>query len=689
MSMRLKRALAVVFILALPAKAALAVPVTKLTLRPTAVEAAKNLPVTFGQVFRRGDIRGGVRAMVPGLPGISYQVDSKRKYDDGSLRFAVISLMIPELIGKTTVALDDSFDAQPAEPLPVQVTDLLETDFDATISLKFPDGTERSASARQLLQAAGKKPKTWLAGPLVTEWLLEGTPVSRDGKPDPDLRVQFHVRAYAGCKAVRVAIVVENCLDHWAGNIGYDTTVTLGKDSRAVYRKKDVDHRRLSRWRKDFWWPAEPPPVHVEHDFAYLSASGAIPNYDRTITIPEEALADLAARWAKSTETDVMGSGSLCKYMPTTGLRPEIAPYPQWTVQYLLTMDPRTKAIVLGNGDLAGSWPIHVRSAKTGRILTLNQRPKFWLSGYRAEDKERPLWQPDRKTPPPRRMADGKSHPYYLSPDVAHVGSFAYVPYLVSGDFYYLEEAYFWGNCALLSQWPVPRQDAKGIMSDQIRGNAWGLRNIADAAFVAPDGDPEAEYFDERIHNNLAALNAKMYGPPEYNKLGFWGPRTVANARIHDAANPQWIITAPWEHDFLIWSLHHLTELGWADAAGPRDFELRWRVSAFLHPNQYDPRLAAPYRMVVGQMGPDKNIVFYDDWKKLGEENAKLTKLPEGERPKMDYDYSANIALVCGVDAGFPRAAEALAVLLDKTGGFHGILKSPGWRIVPRNTSTR
>ena len=151
------------------------------------------------------------------------------------------------------------------------------------------------------------------------------------------------------------------------------------------------------------------------------------------------------------------------------------------------------------------------------------------------------------------------------------------VPYLLTGDFYYLEEAYFWGNYALLAQWSVPRQDAKGIMSDQVRGNAWGLRNIADAGFIAPDGNPEARYFQEKVQNNIAEMTAKMYGPPEYNKLGFWAARTVADARIQNPANPRWMVTAPWEHDYLIWSLHHLTELGYADAGKPRDFELRWR----------------------------------------------------------------------------------------------------------------
>jgi hypothetical protein len=656
-------------------------PVCQVTLRPPAGQPLRDVPVTFGQVFKKGDIKQGV---LPSVPRASVQADVKRRYDDGSVRFAVISLRLPELDGDTTVAIRDGVQDQLAKPMPVLAADLLKTDFDAAVTLTFPDGAKRSASARALLTSAGPKAKTWLAGPVVTEWLLDGTLDGPDGQPDPDLRVQFHVRAYAGCKHIRVSVVVENCLDTWAGNIGYDVGISIGRQGRVVYEKQGVDHRRLSRWRKDVWWPEAPAQADVAHDLANLSASGALPNYDRSLVIPEKALDEIAVRWAQSRETDILGSGSLTKYMPTTGGRPEIGPYPNWTVQYLLSRDPRAKAIVLGNGDLAGSWPIHVRNTKTGRILTLDERPKFWLNGYRDDDRERPLWQPDRKPPPPRRTADGKEHPYYLSPDVAHMGSYAYVPYLVTGDFYYLEEAYFWGNYALLAQWSVPRQDGQGIMSDQIRGNAWGLRNIADASFIAPDGDPEAGYFDERIRSNLAHLTAKMYGPPEYNQLGFWGLRTVPDARIQNAANPRWMITAPWEHDYLIWSLHHLTELGYADAARPRDFELRWQVGVFTHPGQYNPLLGAPYRMAVGELGPNKQVLFYEDWKKLGEENAKLTRLSPSEKPRLAYDYSAYLALICGVDAGFPQAAEAVQVLLGLTGGFQGMLADPAWRIVPR-----
>jgi hypothetical protein len=630
-----------------------AAPVATVILRNPGTQSASETPVTFGQVFKKGDLKQGLRVSAGNQIG---QADIKRRYDDGSVRFAVISLLSPAMAagGEATVELSESATGASPQTAPVRPADLLETDFDAKVTLSFPDGQQRSAQARPLLEQTGEKVRTWLSGPVASEWLLDGPLLDQSGLPDPDLRVQFQVRAYRGCKAARVSVVVENCLDTWAGNVAYDVAVSLGKAGKVVYEKKAVDHRRLSRWRKVFWWGA-PAGLEIVHDSRYMSASGALPNYDRSIQVPETTLRRLASDWGSSKETELMGSGSLTKYMPTTGGRPEIGPYPAWTVEYLLSMDARAKTVVLGNGDLAGSWPIHVRNSKTGRIMTLDERPKFWLDD-RGPDK--PVWKPDRKPPSPGYDPTAKAS--ILTPDVAHVGSFAYVPYLVTGDFYYLEEAYFWANYCLLSQWSAPRQDARGLMSDQIRGNAWGLRNLGDAAFIAPDGEPEGKYFEEKVHNNMAAMTARMYGPPEYNSMGFWHPRDVNDARIQNPANPKWMLMVWWEHDYLIWSLHHLCELGCADAAKPRDFLLRWRVGSFVNPADFDPRLSAPYRLVIGEMGPDKKVVFYESWKQLADENAKFGLKPELPTYGGSYTYSARMAVTCGVDARFPKAEAAL-----------------------------
>ncbi len=645
-------------------------------------QTVSDIPVTFAQVFRRGEVIGSPAVSITG-ERIPAQIDVKRRYDDGSTRLAIVSMVLgKELPPQGTISIELAGDTL-AERAGASTrgrdarAELLKSGFDTVVRLTFPDGTVRSVSARKLLGETDKEPPVWLRGSVATEWLLSGPPVDEEGKADEDLNVQFQVRAYTA-GPVRVSVVVENCFDSWAGNIRYDASISVA--GKEVFSKQAVDHRKLSRWRQVFWHGSDsrrdPGAIHVVHDLAAMSSTGALPNYDRSLAAAIRDSAGVESFAMQGPRWEITGRGPLTAYMPTTGGRPEIAPYPIWTVRYLLGMDPAAKRFVLTAGDLAGSWPIHVRSRETGRIMTIDRRGEFWLD-QRGDD--RPQWKPDRHAPSAGHVR--------LTPDLAHQGSFAYVPYLVTGDYYYLEEAYFWANYCLLATWPHPRRDAQGILSGQIRGNAWALRNMADAAWIAAEGHLEADYFDEKIRNNLADRIRRMLGPPEYNAIGAWGIRTTQNARIHNPPNPDWMIVAPWEHDYLIWSLHHLVELGHADAAPVRDFLLRLRVGTLTHGPDFDPRLAAPYRFVVGQQDTEGKVTFYEDWKLLGRENARLNepRLPDSGN---DYSYSARAAVVCGVDGGFPKAAEALRWIDARFPDLRGrMLRNPGWAIVPREAT--
>ena len=650
--------------------------VATVVVRNTGAAAARGVPVTFGHAFSKGDVPPGM--LVHCLVDDRWaQVDAKRRHDDRSLRFAVVSAFVKTLpaAGERTLRLHAGGPLPGAPMPPVVLADLLATGFDAVVTLTFPDGTVRSASARTLLEKAGDRPPTWLRGHVCTEWLVDGPPASPDGTPDPDLHVRFQVRAYAGARRVRVSVAVENCWDTWAGNIRYDVAVAVG--GKTVFAQRQVDHRRLSRWRKVFWLGGQ-PTGHVMHDLAYLSATGALPHYDRSITpaAPDWQIKRILAM--AGPDWEIMGRGPLTAYMPTTGGRPEIAPYPAWAVRYLLNKAPRERQAVLAAGDLAGSWPIHIRARKTGRILTIDERPQFWLD---PRGKDRPHWQPDRHPADPKQTK--------LTPDLAHQGSFAYIPYLLTGDRYYLDEACFWAGFCLLNTWPHPRQGAKGILAGQIRGNAWALRNLADAAWIAPDGAPEGKYLDAKVRSNIAHRIGRMTAPPAANPLGFWGLRTTRDARIQRPANPRWMIIAPWEHDYLMWSLHHLVELGYADAAKPRDFLLRWRVGAVTHAPAFNPLLATPYRMAVGEKGADGKVVFYTDWAKLGTENARLSKPGLGHYGN-SYTYSARAAVICGVDGGVPQAREALRWLDRHLPNRRDVMgKDPSWAILPGGAAAR
>ncbi|MBN1421203.1 MAG: hypothetical protein JXP34_20690 [Planctomycetes bacterium] len=659
-----------------PSEAGDPLPAVRVTLSNPGSQRIRAAPVTFGQAFRKGDVPATMRVSI-GDRALPAQVDVQRRHDDGSVRFACISAIIDEIEPARELEIDLApGGSEGGGDAPISVADLLKTDFDAIVLFRFPDGTDRKASARRLLEERRTEVATWLRGPIVTEWLVAGPPRDARGAADEDLHVRFQVRAYRGLSRVRVSIAVENDWDTWAGNIRYGVTITVG--GREVLRREAVDHRPLSRWRRVFWWGAEAPAVHVAHDLAYLTSTGALPNFDRGLPVPSKRIEpDPSHR--EGPDWDIMGRGPLTAYMPTTGGRPEIAPYPLWTVRYLQSMtDRQAKAFVLDAGDLAGSWPIHVRARKTDRILTIDERPEFWLD---ERGKDRPQWKPPRHAPDPGGVK--------LSPDRAHQPSLAFVPYLVTGDYFYLEEAYFWAGYCLLSSWPHPRKNERGILAGQIRGDAWSLRNIADAAWIARDADPEARYFDEKVRNNIADRIRRMCGPPEYNAIGAWGLRTVQDARIQNPANPRWLITAPWEEDYLLWSLHHLVELGYADAGRARDFLLRLRVGTLTHAPDFDPRLATPYRMVVGEAREDGTPAVYDDWKTLGRENARLSE-PDVPNYGCSYAYSARAALVCGIDAGFPGAREALAVLEGMLPGHRQVMANePFWAIARGGAASR
>ena len=87
-------------------------PVTRVALRNPADQPVKNVPITFGQVFKKGDIKQGVVVKAVGAVG---QADVTRKHDDGSVRFAVISVVVPNLPaqGELVVELSNGAVATP------------------------------------------------------------------------------------------------------------------------------------------------------------------------------------------------------------------------------------------------------------------------------------------------------------------------------------------------------------------------------------------------------------------------------------------------------------------------------------------------------------------------------------------------------------------------------------------------
>ncbi len=548
-----------------PARAQAALP-TQLQIVSTANAAQTSVPVTWGQVFVPGAVPGG-STLTASLNGVALplQVDIKARHADGSVRHAVLSVIVPALAANARLPLSLGLGAAASGPAPT-AAGLLATPFDARVSLTL-GGTVYSASARDGLANPGSP---WLSGPVVSEWTLMVPLRTSGGQAHPHLTAYFHVRAYQGLQRARVDVIVENT---WAyepnpSNLTYDAAVTIAGAS--VFQQSALEHYRQARWRKTFWWGGA-PAVAVRHDAAYVMATRAVANYDRTVTVSEATLAALAAEWT-GPKTQLMNVGELNPYMPSTGGRIEIGALPGWAVIYLLTQDPRAAAVTYGTADLAGTWGIHYRDRNTGRPVSLDDYPYMSLLGNPG-DMVNPQTGRSEAFPACSGWCDSP-----FTPDSAHQPSLAYLPYLLSGDVYYLDELHFWANYNMLQHNPYYREFRLGLIKpDQIRGQAWSLRELGYAAYITPDAHPLKGYFVEKLNNNIDWFTNAYVGGPGANGYG-----VVTHAYAFAYSNGRGV--APWQDDFFTWSVGQLVDLGFERARPFYEFKVRFAIQRLTAP---------------------------------------------------------------------------------------------------------
>ena len=518
--------------------------------------------MTFGQAFKQGAIMP-TDPLVGNLGNgtvIPLQVDAKATHPDGSLRHAVISGVIPQLAAgqSYTVALSKGSSAPSGSAMTAAA--LLNAGFTASVNVSL-GGQTYSASADALLKSTYA---TWLSGPVAGEWLVAAPLKTAQGVSHPHLTARFAIRAYNGLNKARVDVTIEN---NWAyepspQNFTYDAQIVVSGQS--VYSKTALKHFHHARWHKQFWWGAS-PQTNVRHNGAYLMASKAVPNYDRTVSISETGLADLNNKWASSSNGP-MGVGILNPGMPTAGGRPDIGPLPQWAAMYLISGDSRAKNVTLGTGDLAGSWPIHYRDKNTDRPVSIADYPYMTLLGN-IGDTVNPAT--GKSEAFPACGGDCSTSPYNYNPDSAHQPSLAYVPYLTTGDYYYLEELQFWANWNMLRYNPYYRNFATGtLQQDEIRGQAWTLRTLGQTAYITPDKDPMKRYFVDRVNNNLNWYNTTYTNAASANKLGVidGSGQYASGATAYASPSGPGTGLSPWQDDFFTWAVGYLSELGFTNA---------------------------------------------------------------------------------------------------------------------------
>lgn len=516
--------------------------------------------VTFGQVFADGDV-GAKQQVVAMLDGkaLPTQLDRKATWSDGSLRHGVITVQLDKpAAGKSRrlklYAVAGDVDLGVGA---VSLSELLGSDFTAQVKIKL-NGETYTADARDALSQIaqnGSCPawgdiacKRWLKGGLASEWIVPAALV-HGSSTAPRLRVFFNIRAYRAADGsianVRVDSVIENDLayDVSPSNVQYDAEIDVGNQR---YTADDITHYVQARWHHVLWSNAA-PEIYVQPDIAYLQNSRAISKY--ADVSPTEKFLDGLAQSA-----DPMTHASQQPDMGATGAQAGIGPLPQWTTEYVLSGDRRAYNWMRVNDGAAGSYSFHYRDGETGRPLQITNHPYVTIADISHARSAGGQYEADLLP----SCGGSCAHKYFF--EIAHQPSVGYVSYLVTGDFYYLEELQFEASYDELWANPSYRDFDKGRLlkaSPQVRGQAWELRTISNAAFATPDADPLKSYFVDQI-DYIIQDYLKSYvddsGHPLHT-LDSYGA-------IHYPAGSTNTEIAPWQADFFTWAVGHAAEQG-------------------------------------------------------------------------------------------------------------------------------
>ncbi len=313
----------------------------------------------------------------------------------------------------------------------------------------------------------------------------------------------MNLRVYAGVPQARTDVIVEDLWTYDPGARNWHYDVAIEQDGKTAFQQNDVTHYHHARWHKIVWSGAD-PGVFVQYDRHHFINSRAVQHYDEHLSIPGSII-ETDYRNLGIANTGLMGNGNVMHYFGTTGGRADIGPVPRWTTIYLLTMDPREYAVMMANADVSGSIPIHYRDRKTDRPVSIDDHPQIVTGDWP------PTSGPD-KIPPTVTHGDTP-----WSPETSHQPSLVYIPYVVTGDRYYMEETQFWATWNLGKAYPPKRGGAEGIVigTEQTRGDAWAValarRGGGDHSRSRPD---EALFREQAREQHQVRAHAAMPSDP-------------------------------------------------------------------------------------------------------------------------------------------------------------------------------
>jgi hypothetical protein len=381
-----------------------------ITIFETSGSTQTSRTVSIPRPFVQGEYPSGSypQAVVAGS-AVTTQVDVKNAWADGSLKFAIVSFVVPSIPANGWAKVYFTTQASTNNGGALNQAGMLAGgyNFDSVTSLvNSGAGVTRTVSARSMLSAGNWR--YWLQGPIVTAVILEDRSTTRTWDTNTDgqtigangslapLHPMFEAYFYPTNNHVDVNPIFENT---WASSTAglsandqpiTSVSITQGNSSptSCFSLTSSWTFIAFSRWQRHCTTGTALGSIGIDYNGKYLISTKALPNWDTSTPLTTASItANSLTAWNAIVSAGIIRTsleqlpprdvgvapciGMYEKGINGTGAHQYVGLIPAWDVTYLLGMQNQTyrdqlRAVTIGNADIAGRMPIHYREADAG-----------------------------------------------------------------------------------------------------------------------------------------------------------------------------------------------------------------------------------------------------------------------------------------------------------------------------------
>lgn len=632
--------------------------------------------ITFGQSFASGDLANGAN-LVASINGVAVtlQVDVKTSNADGSVAYAILTMLAPALAAG---ASDNVMLSRSMTPV-VAAAALSPAGFTAAgydqqvvLTIHNADGSTSldhinvGAALNQAL--ANGTAHSWLSGSLASEEQITLAVNSA-------MNAQFNIRENAdGSFVTTVQILNEAVFSTSSHSYSYDIAIT--SHGQALASQTGVVEAPMQDWSQTLWsnatGAAAVPADHLVYNVAYLEKAGAVSAYSTTAGVSASAIAAQQTGLATAA-TGPLGNDLVLQYQPTTGGRPDIGPTTQWSADWLVSQSAAAEQVMLANANAAFAEPIHAVNAD-GTPLTTANDPGFWLD-YR-----------NTTNPMTNNYGTIESNSDWTM-DANHIADLSYLTALSTGSEVALQQVQAQANYDLLSIGPAYRANDSAQIGSQERGIAWTIRDVANAAFLTPNSDPLKAYYTAQVDSLISNLDSNYV----HGALG--AAEGQLQGYVLGAFDGNQV--APWEQGYIVIALGQAASQGIAGATEVLAWMNNFISGLYLNgANGYNPLDGSGYWLTIGTGSQATgNLQDFTTWQQVFNANFAGQATPTSlygfpDDPVGGFSTIAKAALAVEWNvthapqdlAAFAYITQRTSYLVQNVGGY---ASAETWNIAP------